>query len=296
MTTENALAVQGLTKSFGGFALRDVTLTLPTGYVMGFVGPNGAGKTTTIKCLLGMLRIDGGTVEVLGRRVDAGAPGPADDVGVVLDRPYYVSDWRLDDVESALRPFYSRWDGDRWSSLLDRFELDRRRKVKDLSRGMGMKLMVAAALSHDARLLVLDEPTSGLDPAARDELLTILSEFLEDEQHSVLFSTHITTDLERIADYVTFIRDGAIVSTGTKDDLLDAYRVVRGGPQDAPPPGTPGFVSTRRHGSGFEALARAEAVRDLPDGVVVEPASLDDIVIHVGRASDGAFDHAEGSL
>jgi len=281
VSTEPALSVRGLSVSLGAFALRDVTFALPTGYVMGFVGPNGSGKTTTIRCLLGMLAPDSGEVDMLGRRL----PAPAairQDVGVVLDRTCYVEDWRLADVERALRPFYCRWDSARYRQLLDRFGLDRALRVKQLSRGMAMKLTIAVALSHHARLLVLDEPTSGLDPVARDDLVGIIGEYLADEGHSVLFSTHITTDLERIADYVTFIHDGRIVSSGTKDDLLDAFRLVRGGPDDLPDPRQVALIGTRRHGSGFEALVRTEQVDGLGRGLVVEAPSLDEIVIHVG--------------
>src|SRR4051794_21251113 len=198
MSSDLAFALRGVgTAVAGNFRLRDVTFELPTGYVMGLIGANGAGKTTTIRCLLGMRRIDAGEIELLGHRL----PGPValrQDVGVVLDHTYLVGDWRLSEVERTLRPFYDRWDGVRYRQLLDEFGLDAAAKVKDLSRGMAMKLMIAIALSHLARLLVFDEPTSGLDPVTRDELLGIVGDFLLDEAHSVLFSTHITSDLDRI--------------------------------------------------------------------------------------------------
>ncbi|NJP44403.1 ABC transporter ATP-binding protein [Streptomyces sp. PRB2-1] len=227
MSGEPAFALRGVhAAAGGGFALRDISFALPTGYVMGLIGANGAGKTTTIRCLLGMRGIDSGEIELLGHRV----PGPValrQDVGVVLDRAYLVGDWRLAEVERTLRPFYDRWDGARYRRLLDEFGLDLRARVKDLSRGMTMKLTIAVALSHRARLLVLDEPTSGLDPVARDELAGIIGEFLLDEGHSVLFSTHITSDLDRIGDYVTLLHGGRVVRTGPKDEVVDAFRVVR---------------------------------------------------------------------
>jgi len=281
VTTAPALSVRGLSASLGSFALRDVSFDLPTGFVMGFVGPNGSGKTTTIRCLLGMLIPDSGQIDVLGHRM----PAPSEirqDIGVVLDRTCYVEDWRLDDVERALRPFYPCWDRAEYRRLLDHFGLDRALRVKDLSRGMAMKLTIAVALSHQARLLVLDEPTSGLDPVARDDLVGILGDFLADADHSVLFSTHITADLERIADYVTFIHSGRIVSSGTKDDLLDEFRLVRGGPDDLPDPLQVTLIGTRRHDSGFEALVRTEQVDLLGHGLAVEAPSLDQIVVHFG--------------
>jgi ABC-2 type transport system ATP-binding protein len=224
VSNDLAFALRGVGSAVGNsFALRDVSFELPTGYVMGLIGANGAGKTTTIRCLLGMRQIETGEIELLGHRV----PAPValrQDVGVVLDHTYLVGDWRLAEAERTLRPFYDRWDGVRYRQLLDEFGLDLRAKVKDLSRGMAMKLMIAVALSHQARLLVFDEPTTGLDPVTRDELIGIVGDFLIDEGHSVFFSTHITSDLDRIGDYVTLVHEGRVVRTGTKDELLEAYR------------------------------------------------------------------------
>ncbi|WP_433890105.1 ABC transporter ATP-binding protein [Streptomyces sp. CA-111067] len=277
-----AFALRGVGVPVGnGFALRDVSFELPTGYVMGLIGANGAGKTTTIRCLLGMRGIETGEIELLGHRV----PGPValrQDVGVVLDHTYLVGEWRLAEVERTLRPFYDRWDSGRYRELLDEWGLDPRARVKDLSRGMAMKLMIAVALSHHARLLVFDEPTSGLDPVARDELVGIIGDFLLDEGHSVLFSTHITTDLERIGDYVTLIHDGRVIRTGPKDDVLDAYRVVRGGPDDLTGLVGVELIGLRRTAAGAEALVRTEEA-DLLDGhVLVEAPTLEEIAVHVG--------------
>jgi ABC-2 type transport system ATP-binding protein len=277
-----ALAVRHLDATRGTFHLRDVSFELPTGYVMGFVGPNGAGKTTTIRCLLGVVRPDGGELEVLGQRLPA-PPDLRQDVGVVLDHTYLVEDWRLTDVERAVAPFYSRWDGARYRELLDTFGLDRTQRVKALSRGMAMKLMIAIALSHHARLLLLDEPTSGLDPVARDELVGILRTFLTDEAHSVLFSTHITSDLERIADYVTLINDGRIEHCATTDELLDAYRMVRGGPGDLADPGVE-LIGLRRTDTGVDALVRTDDVDRLRGDLVVETPTLDQLVVKIGAS------------
>lgn len=280
--SQTALALRHVDATRGTFHLRDITFDLPTGYVMGFVGPNGAGKTTTIRCLLGMLRPDGGEIELLGQRLPT-HPDLRQDVGVVLDHTFFVDDWRLTDVERALRPFYSRWDAARYRSLLDSFGLDQSHKVKELSRGQSMKLMIAVALSHAARLLVLDEPTSGLDPVARDELVGILGDFLTTDDHSVLFSTHITTDLERIADYITFIRDGQVVASSTKDDLIDAYRLVRGGPNDLLDPAAP-LAGARRTPAGVEALVRTADLDRLDGDLLVEAPSLDQIVVKLAGA------------
>jgi ABC-2 type transport system ATP-binding protein len=282
VSSDLAFALRGVSTTVGSnFALRDVSFELPTGYVMGLIGANGAGKTTTIRCLLGMRGFESGEIELLGHRV----PGPAasrQDVGVVLDRPYFVGDWRLAGVERALRPFYDRWDGGRYRQLLGEFGLDLRAKVKDLSRGMAMKLMIAVALSHQARLLVFDEPTSGLDPAARDELTGIIGDFLIDEGHSVLFSTHITSDLDRIGDYLTLIHDGRIAWTGIKDDILEAYRIVRGGPDDLSGLAGVKLIGLRQTPTGAQALVHAGEAGLLGGDVLVEAPTLEEIAIHTG--------------
>ncbi|GAA3291814.1 ABC transporter ATP-binding protein [Dactylosporangium vinaceum] len=281
--SEVAFALRGVeTAAVGsGFALRDVSFQLPTGYVMGLIGANGAGKTTTIRCLLGMRPIVAGEIELLGHRL----PGPIalrQEIGVVLDHTYLVGDWRLAYVERTLRPFYDRWDSQRYRRLLDEFGLDLKAKVKDLSRGMAMKLMIAVALSHQARLLVFDEPTSGLDPVARDELVGIIGDFLVDEGHSVLFSTHITTDLERIGDFVTIIHGGRIVRTGSKDEVLDAFRVVRAGPGELEHCIGVELIGARRTAAGVEALVRTDEAGLLDGSVLVEPATLEEIAVHTG--------------
>ena len=285
MDPEFAFAFRGVEATVGRFRLRDVSFSLPQGYVMGFVGANGAGKTTSIRCLLGMQRIERGEIEVLGRRV----PAPValrQDVGVVLDHTYLVGEWRLGEVERAVGPFYDRWDTQRYHDLLGGFGLDPRARVKDLSRGMAVKLMITIALSHRARLLVFDEPTSGLDPVARDELSEILGDFLTDERHSILFSTHITSDLERIGDYLTLIHDGRIVATGTKDEILDGYRIVRGGPDDLADVVGISLIGVRRTGVGVQALVAAEDAELLGDRVVIDPPSLEEIAVHIGSSQN----------
>ena len=280
MSSDLAFALRGVgTAVSSSFGLHEVSFDLPTGYVMGLIGANGAGKTTIIRCLLGMRPIDTGEIELLGHR----APGPValrQDIGVVLDHTYLVGDWRLTEVERTLRPFYDRWDGVRYRGLLAEFGLDPRAKVKDLSRGMAMKLMIAVALSHQARLLVLDEPTSGLDPVTRDELVGIIGDFLLDDGHSVLFSTHITADLDRIGDYVTLVHGGRVVRTGTKDDVLAAYRVVRGGPDDLSDLVGVQLIGLRQTATGAQALVRADEAGLLGGRVLVEAPTLEEIAVH----------------
>jgi len=219
---ELAFALRGVGTAVGGrFALRDVSFELPTGYVMGLIGANGAGKTTAIRCLLGLRRFESGEAELLGHRV----PGPValrQDIGVVLDHTYLVGDWRLSEVERTLRPFYDRWESVRYRRLLDDFGLDLKARVKDLSRGMAMKLMIAVALSHRARLLVFDEPTSGLDPIGRMQVRAI-NQRLKNEGKTVFFSSHELGEVETVCDRVAIMAQGELKVQGRVDDLIRQY-------------------------------------------------------------------------
>jgi ABC-2 type transport system ATP-binding protein len=201
---------------------------------------------------------------------------------VVLDHTYLVGEWRLAEVERTLRPFYARWDSARYRGLLAEFGLDPRARVKDLSRGMSMKLMIAVALSHGARLLIFDEPTSGLDPVARDELVGIIGDFLLDEGHSVLFSTHITADLDRIGDYVTLIHRGRVVRCAPKDEILESYRVVRAGPDDLTDLVGVELIGVRRTPAGAQALVNTDEAPFLGPDVLIEAPTLEDIAVHIG--------------
>lgn len=221
-------------------------------------------------------------MELLGEKVkEVGAA--LEKVGVVMDTPYLVKDWTITDVEKAVMPFYSSWDHERFSSLLNRFGIARSLKVRELSRGMTVKLSVSIALSHGAELLILDEPTSGLDPVAREEICELLQEFVSDENHSVLFSTHITKDLESIADYIVFILQGEILYAGPKEDLMDAYGLLKGGLSDLTLLSHVHLIGLKKNSVGFEALVKKEETVDLPEGILVEPVSLDELIIYFHR-------------
>jgi len=278
----NILETRGLHKSYGSFMLNDVTFDLPGGYIMGFIGPNGAGKTTTIKLILNVIQGDSGGVKLFGRE---DAFGQNEDIGVVMDAPLYVDDWKVNDIESAISPFYTHWDKRVFADHLKQFGLDSKKKVKELSRGMKIKLQIAAALSHDAKLLILDEPTSGLDSVARDEICDLLRGFVSDETKGVLFSTHITSDLEKTADYITFVLNGSIVFTGIKDDLIEKYARVTGGPGDLNSEQKSLVIGYREHGTGFEGMAETTDVGKLPGNVLVEEISLDEIIIFMNKGA-----------
>ncbi len=245
----NILEVSGLCKDYGEFKLQSVSFKLPKGYVMGFIGPNGAGKTTTLKLILDVIKADAG-----GVRMFKGEEERNTKIGVVMDAPMYVDDWAVADVERAVKPFYKKWDSGKFGGVLKQFGIDTKKKVKDLSRGMKVKLQIAAAFSHGAELLILDEPTSGLDPVARDEICDLLREFVLDESRGVLFSTHITTDLEKVADYITFILDGRVIFTGARDELLEKYALVKGGLNEITAAQKKTIIGLREHGAGFEGM------------------------------------------
>ncbi|MCL2054785.1 MAG: ABC transporter ATP-binding protein [Oscillospiraceae bacterium] len=276
----NILEVQGLCKKYKDFALRDVTFAVPRGFIMGFIGQNGAGKTTTIKSILNITNVDSGRIKIFGADNSTDNNGK---IGVVMDSPMYVDDWTVADVERAVSPFYSDWNSEKYAKHTKQFGLDRKKKVKDLSRGMKVKLQIAAALSHNAELLILDEPTSGLDPVARDEICDLLREFVADENKSVFFSTHITTDLEKTADFITFILDGRIVFTGAKDDLLGKYARVTGGVNEISGEHKKLIVGYREHSTGFEGMIETGSIRHMPKGVITEEITLDEIVIFMTK-------------
>lgn len=281
----NALEVRGLNKNYDTFSLKDVSFEVPTGYIMGFIGPNGAGKTTTIKSILNMINYQSGEIRLFGLNSRDDTVRLNGEIGVVMDTPFYVEDWAVADVERAVSPFYSRWDGRKYADLLKRFSIDRKKKVKELSRGMKVKLMIAVALSHEAKLLILDEPTSGLDPVARDELCSMLGEYVTDESRSVLFSTHITADLEKIADYITFILDGRIVFTGSKENLLEKYVLVKGGLHEISAEQKKLIVGLREHGTGFEGMAETANIGRLPKSLLIESITLDEIIIYMNKGA-----------
>jgi ABC-2 type transport system ATP-binding protein len=274
--TNNILEVRGLCKNYGSFALNNVAFDVPSGFIAGFIGPNGAGKTTTIKSILSVIQTDSGNIKVFG---NDNAAVQNEKVGVVMDAPLYVDDWKVADVETAVSPFYKEWDKRAFADYLKRFRLDPKKKVKELSRGMKIKLQIAVALSHNAKLLLLDEPTSGLDPVARDEICDLLREFVTDENKSVFFSTHITSDLENTADYITFILNGRIIYTGAKDALLEKYARVTGGIGELNLEHKKLVIGYREHGTGFEGMVETANIGKLQKNVLSEDVSLEEIII-----------------
>ena len=279
------LEVRNLSKSFEGFQLHDITFTLPKGYIMGLIGPNGSGKTTTIKLILNMLKRTSGEVKILGFDNIASEQEAKRNLGVVFDSNYFSDEWKISQVEKSVSAFYENWNTQKFSETLKRFHIQPSKKVKELSKGMQMKLMLACAFSYDAKLLILDEPTSGLDPVSRDELLQILSEYIEDGEHSVLFSTHITGDLERAADYITYISYGELFFSGGKDEFIDSFRIVKGGCEELSTDLGKKMLGIRNFSTGFEALVKTEDLKQFAH-LNVEPATIDDIVVFTSKRGE----------
>lgn len=287
-----ALSVTGLTKHYdSGFTLDDVTFDLPSGYIMGLVGPNGAGKSTLIKLILNMTTRDAGRIEVLGLDAMADEERAKEQLGVVLDSSYFIEYMTVDAVERTSSPMYPLWDHNLFDAYLRRFGLGRNKKIKDLSRGMQMKLMLAVALSHDAKLLILDEPTSGLDVLSRDELMDILSDYVADGGHSVIFSTHITADLERCADFLAYITNGMLYYSGPKDEFEDAFRLVKGGPDELTDGLRRAMVGIRTYATGFDALVRTQDIPHIggTDGLLTQHASIEDVIRLTNAATHTAI-------
>ena len=254
----NYLEVKNLSKSFDSFRLHNISFTLPKGYIMGLIGPNGSGKTTTIKLILNILGRNDGEIKIMGLDNIADEQKAKSELGVVFDTNYFSDDWQVTQVEKNISVFYPNWNPERFAQMLQKFHIAPTKKVKELAKGMQMKLMLACAFSYDAKLLILDEPTSGLDPVSRDELLQILSEYIEDGEHSVLFSTHITGDLERAADYITYISYGELFFSGSKDEFVDMFRIVKGGTDELSTDLKEKAVGIRTFPTGFEALLKTE--------------------------------------
>ncbi len=280
----NYLEVNNVSKSFKSFELRNISFALPKGYIMGLIGPNGAGKTTIIKLILNMLKCEDGEIKVMGFDNRSNNTVKSD-LGVVFDYNCFCDDWTVAQTEKSVSMFYKNWNSPKFRELLQRFGIEMKKKVKELSKGMKMKLMLACAFSYGARLLILDEPTSGLDPVSRDELLEILSEYIEDGEHSVLFSTHITADLERTADYITYINGGELFFSGSRDEFVDMFRIVKGGLEEISEEQCKKTVGMRKFSTGFEALIKTEDIK-LFSNLNIEPATIDDIVVFTNKKGE----------
>lgn len=282
----NAIELNGITKRYDGFMLDNISFALPRGAILGLVGENGAGKSTTIKLIMNAIRRDSGTIRVLGENNTTKAfEDVKQDIGIVLDEAYFPEVLTPVQVGSVMKQTYRRWDDAVYQNHLKLLDIPFKKQFRDFSRGMKMKLAIAVALSHQPKLLILDEATSGLDPMVRDEILTLFNEFTRDEEHSILLSSHIVSDLEKVCDYIAFLHKGKLVLCEEKDRLLEEYAIVKTTQTalDQLPAGT--VVSSKSGAYGVEALVRKQ---QLPRGVQTEFTTLENIILFLAKGGERA--------
>lgn len=279
---ENILELHNLTKSYpkSDFTLEQISFSLPYGSILGFVGENGAGKTTTIGCILNTIGKDGGTVKLFGREMGDEDTGVRERIGVVYDGDNFPGFWTAKQLSKVMAGLYQNWDQTLFQKYLADFQLPPRQKIRHYSKGMTMKLAIAAALSHHPELLILDEATSGLDPVMRDDMLDVFLEFVQEENHSILLSSHITSDLEKVADYITFIHEGRLILTAAKDDLVYQYGIMRCKESQFQGLDKEDVIAYRKRDTQIDVLVAdgKKAQRKYKD-VVVDHASVDEIML-----------------
>lgn len=273
----NAVEIKGLCKDYKTFKLDNISLTLPCGCIMGLIGENGAGKSTTIKLLLDMIKKDAGEINVLGKEITADAAKIKNDVGVVLDEPCFPEQLKGKQINKIMKKIYTNWNEEAFFSLLRRFDIDEDKKFKSLSKGMKMKMSIAVALSHDAKLLILDEPTSGLDPVIRDEIVDIFYEFTRNPINSILISSHIVSDLEKLCDYIAFIHKGRLLLCDEKDRLLEKYCIIHCTAEELSRIPEDAVMHKKESPYGVEAIVERYAA----DGFETTPVGIEELFVAV---------------
>lgn len=276
---EQSLILKNVNKTFPQFTLHNINMELPKGMIMGVVGENGAGKTTVIQCILNLLKLDDGEIEVLGRKHTD--PVLKEDIGVVFDENNYFDTMNIQQINKMMQKIYKKWQADEFLEMCHtRFALPENKLIKDFSRGMHMKLAIAMALSHEAKLLILDEPTSGLDPVTRDEILDIFLDFVQDEHHSILLSSHISTDIEKIADYITYIHEGSVIFSKSKDELLENFGIMRCSKAQLSLIDEEDIIAKLEHDYSIDVLIdHKEVMKKKYKDIVMDKPTLDDIML-----------------
>lgn len=273
---EYALELNNVTKKYSDFTLDHINLNLPTGSILGFVGENGAGKSTTIKLILDTMKRQEGSITVLGEDNLTLSAKTKENIGVVFDDCCFPEVMNLKNVNQAMKGIYKQWDSSLFYQYAKKFRLPETKSIKDYSRGMRMKLSIACALSHHAKLLILDEATSGLDPVVRDEILDVFLEFIQDESNSIFISSHIISDLEKICDYICLIHDGHILFSEPKDDLLETYGILKCSDSDFTHVPKDAVIGYRKNQFGVEALVKKRLVSNQS---IIDPATIEDIML-----------------
>ena len=277
------LEVNNLCKNYPSFRLKDVSFSLSPGYIMGFIGKNGAGKTTTLKSLLNLVKPDSGSVRIFGKDMYTSEIEVKQDIGFMLGPLDYYARHKVKLIADVYGRFFHAWDATAFSGYLKRFGIDARKRITELSAGMKVKLGVAMALSHNARLLILDEPTSGLDPVARDDLLDVLREVVSNGERSVLFSTHITSDLDKCADYIIFIRDGDLIASDTKDDLIEKHVLVSGKTAGLTESLKARLIGIKTNAFGWTGLALRERLEREVERLETATPNLEDLMVYYNK-------------
>lgn len=288
--SENILEIRSLSKKYTGFALKGASFALPYGYIMGLIGPNGSGKTTLIRLIMNLLLKESGDILLFGKDHQQHEAYVKSRIGFVYDQPPFNPMLRLETIKRSIAPFYNEWDEEKYRDLYQRFDLPNKRTFKKLSTGMKMKFSLAIALSHNADLILMDEPTSGLDPVFRRELLEILTELIKDENKSVLFSTHITSDLERVADYITYIENGTIGFSCSRQELIDSWGVVKTSQERLSHFSGAIYRGHRTTKFGCDILTsdKSATLAALIDDETIEGASLEDIMFLMHKGGSNA--------
>lgn len=278
--SENILEVKGLTKDYGDFVLDKLTFAVPKGVIMGLVGENGAGKSTTINCILNEISKTDGNIEIFGKDYLSEEIAIKDKIGVVFDENHFPDIFTPNEIGTYMSGIYSKWERNTYINYLSKFELPADKRVKDFSKGMKVKLAFAVALSHKAELLILDEATSGLDPIIRDDILDILIDFVQDENHSVLVSSHIISDLEKVADYITFIHKGKLVFSHLKDELIDNYGVISCGAMVFDNIEKSEIIAYRKEDYQYKVLVKDRHIAEKKyPKAIVSPATIEEIML-----------------
>lgn len=282
---ENILDIKNLCKSYKNFKLDNISFQIKKGFVMGLIGENGAGKTTTIKLIMNLLKKDGGTIEIFDKDNCKYEREIKEKIGFVYDDCFYYENLSIKDNGKIFANFYKLWSWDTFNKYISDFGLNEKQKVKELSKGMKMKFAIALALSHGAEFLIFDEPTSGLDPVMRRQILDIFQNLMEDEKMGILISSHITSDLEQIADYITYIKKGKVVFTETTLDVLDNYKIIKGSLEDLDSIDKNLIWGLRKNKYGFEGMIMDinKLDKSILKKLVIERPTLEDIMVNVNR-------------
>ena len=281
---EHAINVKGLTKNYPNFSINNINLVVPKGYIVGLIGENGAGKSTTIKSILNLINKDSGSIEVFGLDHSKYELEIKQRIGIVFDESHFPDQLKAKDINTMMKNIYQNWDTPLFNQYLKQFKLPENQIIKEFSRGMKMKLSLATALAHHPKLLILDEPTSGLDPIVRNEILDIFLDFIQDEEHSILISSHITSDLEKIADYITFIHEGNIIFSKSKDALLNDYVIIKCREQELTQIDPIDIIHSKKTAQIYEILVKDKQKMEIKyRNLIMDQPSIEDLMlIYIG--------------